>query len=135
MDHKLLGCKRHTVTHLFNQLPTAVATRPPIAHLASATSPTTFGVGAVTQPQFDTHFNTHTPHLSPPSLPSSPIPLCRWDVQGGASSVAAPLSAGGGVGRNDRRVTFAQIEAEGLASSTAAEWVTVRAADYMQLTD
>jgi hypothetical protein len=38
----------------------------------------------------------------------------------------AALSARGGGGRQDRRVTMGQIRAEGLGQSGQAEWVQVR---------
>lgn len=54
-------------------------------------------------------------------------PTHRFD-QSGSSMHIAPLSerGGGGGGRQDRRVTFAQIAAEGLGTSGQADWVQVR---------
>lgn len=53
--------------------------------------------------------------------------LCRFTQGGGATMPVTQLSgtAGGGGGRQDRRVTLSQIEDEGLGMQGQAEWVHV----------
>ena len=54
-----------------------------------------------------------------------PLPLpCRYDA-GGAAMAAEALSRPGGGGRNDRRITLAQIKEEGLGMGEKPDWVTV----------
>eukprot|EP00775_Hariotina_reticulata_P005401 gene5401-5635_t len=51
--------------------------------------------------------------------------LRRWYDQGGSTAAVTTLSSGGGMGRQDRRVTFSQIKSEGLGCNGTADWVAV----------
>ena len=63
--------------------------------------------------------------LMEPNIPEAGW-LRNWYNSSGMSSVAAPLSEkGAGGGRQDRRVTFAQIKDEGIGTTNGPEWVAV----------
>jgi hypothetical protein len=60
-----------------------------------------------------------------PNIPETAW-LRNWYNSSGVSSVAAPLSErGAGGGRQDRRVTFAQVKDEGIGTTNGPEWVAV----------
>ncbi|KAF8055656.1 RPA1A [Scenedesmus sp. PABB004] len=69
--------------------------------------------------------------LLDPERPETAALRNWWDNAGGATMAVSALSGmGGGGGRSDRRVTFRQIETEGLGLSPTADWVAVAGTVY-----